>query len=63
MSENMSNLDVSQKQIAIITAESGWGSGMIAAQRGPAALLNAGLAEALDATVIRTKSSLKHGGR
>ena len=51
------NVDAPLKQITIITVESGWGSDMIAAQRGPEALLQAGLAEMLDAAVIRTKPS------
>ena len=41
---------------AIITAEIGWGSGLEAAQRGPELLLDAGLAQRLEATVVRIKA-------
>ena len=57
MHSNLPNVDTPLKQITVITVESGWGSDMIAAQRGPEALLQAGLAEMLDAAVIRTKPS------
>lgn len=43
------------QKIAIITAEIGWGSGIEAAQRGPKLLLEAGLAEQLNAKVARIR--------
>ena len=57
MHSNSPSVDVPQKQVTVITVESGWGSDMVAAQRGPEALLQAGLAEMLDAAVIRTRPS------
>ena len=45
-----------RRKRAIITAEIGWGSGLEAAQRGPELLLDAGLAQRLEATVVRIKA-------
>jgi hypothetical protein len=44
------------KKRAIITSESGWGSGLEDAQRGPELLLDAGIADQLGATVVRIKA-------
>ena len=41
------------QKIMLITAEIGWGSGLQAAERGPELLLEAGLADALQANVTR----------
>ena len=41
------------QKIMLITAEIGWGSGLQAAERGPKLLLEAGLADALQANVTR----------
>jgi len=45
-----------RRKRAIITAEIGWGNGLEAAQRGPELLLDAGLAQRLEATVVRIKA-------
>ena len=47
------DLDHSKKEIALITADIGWGSANVAAEGAPQALLDAGLAEKIDAVVIR----------
>ena len=44
------------KKRAIITSESGWGSGLEDAQCGPTLLLDAGIADQLGATVVRIKA-------
>ena len=44
------------QKIVIIAAEIGWRSGFAAAERGPELLLGAGLADRLDATVMRISS-------
>ena len=51
--------DHSKKEIALITADIGWGSANAAAEGAPQALLDAGLAEKIDAVVIRVPVSPK----
>ncbi|HIA13172.1 MAG TPA: hypothetical protein EYO40_01445 [Phycisphaerales bacterium] len=52
MSSKNDDLQNPNRKIALIASCSGWGSGRAAAERGPIELLNAGLAESLNAMVV-----------
>ena len=48
-----------RREIALITADIGWGSASKAAERAPQALLDAGLAERLNAVIVRVPANPK----